>query len=234
MLRTCMILGALCCLTTVLEAQPQEAPKTEPGTDLKTVKQKASYGIGYNIGSNIARLGADLDIELLIKGLKDAAAKKKSPLTDEEVDEAVGQLQQEARKNLAEKNKKEGEAFLAENKQKEGVITLPSGLQYQVLKSGQGKSPKATDTVKTHYHGTLVDGTVFDSSVNRGSPATFPVDRVIKGWTEALQKMKVGDKWKLFVPADLAYGETPRPGGPIGPNAVLIFEVELLEIVEEK
>jgi FKBP-type peptidyl-prolyl cis-trans isomerase FklB len=107
-------------------------------------------------------------------------------------------------------------------------------LQYQVLKAGNGKSPKATDTVKTHYHGTLIDGTVFDISVERGEPVTFPVGRVIKGWTEALQKMKVGDKWKLVIPADLAYGENPRPGGPIGPNAVLIFEVELLEVVEEK
>jgi FKBP-type peptidyl-prolyl cis-trans isomerase len=220
-------------LPAVLEAQPKEGQTPDSPPELKTAKQKASYGIGYEIGSNIARFGAEVDLELLIKGLKDAAAKKKSPLTEDEVTEAVNQLQQEARKNLAEKNKKEGEAFLAENKKKEGVMTLPSGLQYQVLKSGQGKSPKATDTVKTHYHGTLVDGTVFDSSVERGMPVTFAVDKVIKGWTEALQKMKVGDKWKLFIPAELAYGENPRPGGPIGPNAVLIFEVELLEVVEK-
>jgi len=130
---------------------------------------------------------------------------------------------------LADKNQKEGEVFLAENKKKKGVITLPSGLQYQVIKEGTGKIPKATDTVTTHYRGTLIDGTEFDSSYKRGEPASFPVNGVIKGWTEALQLMKVGSKWQLFIPSNLAYG--PQGAGQaIGPNATLIFEIELLSI----
>lgn len=221
----------------------QDTPKStpDPKTKLETTKEKASYGVGYNIGQNITNMGLDLNLELLIKGLKDATAKKKSALTTDEIRKAFTEMEEiatkkraEERKKLAEKNTKEGKEFLAANQKKEGVVTLESGLQYQVLKAGKGKSPTATDMVKTHYHGTLIDGTVFDSSVKRGKPATFPVNRVIKGWTEALQKMKVGSKWKLFVPAELAYGDSPRPGGPIGPNAVLIFEVELLEILGGK
>jgi FKBP-type peptidyl-prolyl cis-trans isomerase FklB len=137
--------------------------------------------------------------------------------------------QQERQQAQAKQNKQEGEAFLAENKKKKGVTTLPSGLQYQVIRSGKGASPKASDTVVTHYHGTLINGKVFDSSVDRGQPATFPVARVIKGWTEALQKMKVGDKWKIYVPSQLAYGAAGAPP-KIGPDSALIFDIELLEI----
>ncbi|MGF1578506.1 MAG: FKBP-type peptidyl-prolyl cis-trans isomerase [Gemmataceae bacterium] len=223
----------LCSLPTILTAQQQPAKKSNTKNTFKTAKQKVSYTLGHNLGKKLNADGLELDYELLVQGLKDAAAKKQSPLTDEEMTMAFQKWQQEARKRVAAKNKKAGEAFLAANKKKKGVVTLDSGLQYKILKAGTGKSPKATDTVKTHYHGTLIDGTVFDSSVKRQMPATFPVNGVIKGWTEALQKMKVGAKWKLFVPADLAYGETPRPGGPIGPNATLIFEVELLAIVED-
>jgi FKBP-type peptidyl-prolyl cis-trans isomerase FklB len=140
----------------------------------------------------------------------------------------VGARQMKSANAAGYKNKKLGEAFLAANKTKPGVKTLPSGIQYLVLKEGTGKQPKATDEVKVHYHGTLIDGTVFDSSVNRGEPATFRLDQVIPGWTESVQKMKEGSKWRVFIPSDLAYG--PRGPAPIGPNATLIFEIELLEV----
>jgi FKBP-type peptidyl-prolyl cis-trans isomerase FklB len=162
-------------------------------------------------------------------------------MTDEEVKTAISGLQkdlqakqQERAKVQGEKNKKEGEAFLAQNKTKAGVKTLPSGLQYKVITEGKGKTPKANDTVTVQYKGTLIDGTEFDSSYKRGQPATFPVNGVIKGWTEALQLMKEGSKWQLFIPADLAYGASGTPGGPIGPNAVLIFDVELVSIKAEE
>jgi FKBP-type peptidyl-prolyl cis-trans isomerase len=176
-----------------------------------------------------------LDLNILMRGLADALSGAKPALTPQEAQEAIGALQQETATKLAEKNKTEGAAFLAENKQKAGVVTLPSGLQYKVLKSGDGKaSPKATDTVSTHYKGTLLDGKVFDSSYDRGEPTSFPVNQVIAGWTEALQKMKVGDKWQLFVPAELGYRERGTPDGTIGPNATLVFEIELLGIEAAK
>ena len=167
--------------------------------------------------------------------LADALAGK-TALTDAELRETLNTFRKEMmtkmeakQKTDGEKNVKDGEAFLAANAKKEGVKTLPSGLQYKVIKSGAGKSPKATDTVKVHYHGTLIDGTVFDSSVERKEPATFPVNGVIPGWIEGLQLMKEGDKWQLFIPAKLAYGERGA-GQDIGPNSALIFEVELLEV----
>ncbi|MCJ7833279.1 MAG: FKBP-type peptidyl-prolyl cis-trans isomerase, partial [Deltaproteobacteria bacterium] len=171
------------------------------------------------------------------KGFKDALSGAKPLLSEEEMrtvmtafQKEISEKQAEKTKVLGEKNKKEGETFLAENKKKEGVKILTSGLQYKVVKEGTGKKPKATDKVTTHYQGTLIDGTEFDSSYKRGEPAAFPVNGVIPGWTEALQLMKVGSKWQLFVPSKLAYGE--RGAGPkIGPNAVLIFTVELLSII---
>lgn len=203
---------------------------------LKTEKEKLSYSIGMEIGGNLKRQAVDVEVDLLLKGLKDAFSGAKTLLTEQEVRQILTAFQKEmvakqkeAAKVLGEKNKKEGEAFLAENKKKPGVITLPSGLQYKVLKAGTGKKPKATDTVKTHYRGTLIDGTEFDSSYRRGEPATFPVNGVIRGWTEALQLMEEGAKWQLFIPPGLAYGE--RGAGPsIGPNATLIFEVELISV----
>jgi FKBP-type peptidyl-prolyl cis-trans isomerase FklB len=203
--------------------------------DLKDPKIRASYAIGTDIGNNFKRQGLEVDPKALAAGLTDALAGK-SGLTEAEARETLNQFRtqmmekmQTKQKTDSEKNIKEGETFLAANAKKEGVKVLPSGLQYKVLKSGNGKSPKATDTVKTHYHGTLIDGTVFDSSVERKEPATFAVNQVIPGWTEALQLMKEGDKWRLFVPAKLAYGE--RQMGPtITPNSTLIFEVELLSI----
>jgi len=203
--------------------------------DLKDPKQRASYSIGANIGGNFKKQELDLDPKALAAGIADAFAGK-TQLTDAEMRETLNEFQKKAMSKMeakqkvdGEKNVKDGEAFLAANAKKEGVKTLPSGLQYKVIKSGTGKMPKATDTVKVHYHGTLIDGTVFDSSVERGEPATFPVNGVIPGWVEALQLMKEGDKWQLVIPAKLAYGERGA-GGKIGPNSVLIFDVELLSI----
>jgi len=203
---------------------------------LSTQKEKISYGIGVNIGKSLQNDNLDVDVDILARGIRDVFSGGKLRLTDEEhraamsaAQREVMEKQKEAATKAGEKNKKEGEAFLAENKKKEGVVTLPSGLQYKVIKSGDGKSPAATDKVETNYRGTLIDGTEFDSSYKRGKTAVFPVTGVIPGWTEALQKMKVGDKWQLFVPPELAYGERGA-GRDIGPNATLIFEVELVSI----
>ncbi len=205
--------------------------------ELKTQKDKVSYAIGLDIGTGLKKNEVEVDPDILVKAIKDVMAGKKPLMTDEEVKTTMTEFQkdlqakqQERTKAQGEKNKKEGEDFLAKNKTKEGVKTLPSGLQYKVITEGKGKSPKATDTVTVQYRGTLIDGTEFDSSYKRGQPATFPVNGVIKGWTEALQLMKEGSKWQLFIPSDLAYGPNGTQGGPIGPNAVLIFEVELVSI----
>jgi FKBP-type peptidyl-prolyl cis-trans isomerase len=202
--------------------------------DLTNPKQKTSYAIGLDIATSLKRQEFEVDAKALTAGIADGFAGKPA-LTEEEMKAALMDLQksamakaEEKQKAAAETNLKAGEAFLAANAKKEGVKTTASGLQYKVIKSGNGASPKPTDTVKVHYTGTLVDGTVFDSSVQRGMPATFPVKGVIPGWTEALQLMKVGDKWQLVIPAKLAYGEDGP--GPIGPNSTLIFEVELLGI----
>jgi len=202
---------------------------------LMTQKDKLSYAIGIDMGTSLKKNAVDVDPDIVYKGIKDALSGGTRLMTDQEIKDTIQTAQkelmakqQEKMKALAEKNKKEGEEFLAGNKMKPGVKTLPSGLQYKVITEGNGKMPKATDTVTVNYKGTLIDGTEFDSSYKRNEPATFPVNGVIKGWTEALQLMKEGSKWELFVPANLAYGE--RGGGPIGPNAVLIFEVELLSI----
>jgi FKBP-type peptidyl-prolyl cis-trans isomerase FklB len=207
---------------------------------LKSQKDKVSYALGVDIGKSLKGHSVDLDPDLLAKGIKDAFSGGKALLSEEEIRETLNALQkemvakqQEKVKKMGEKNKKEGEAFLAENKKKEGVKTLPSGLQYKVIKAGTGKKPKLTDTVTTHYRGTLIDGTEFDSSYRRGKPATFQVKGVIPGWTEALQMMEEGAKWQLVIPPRLAYGE--RGAGPhIGPNATLIFEVELISVQEKK
>jgi len=203
-------------------------------------KDKVSYSIGMDIGTSLKRQGLDLNPDELAAGLKDSLSGGKTKMTSDEVKQVLTDLQQELQakakehaEQMSEKNKKDGEAFLAENKKKSGVKTLPSGLQYKVITEGKGASPKETDTVTTNYKGTLIDGTEFDSSYKRGEPATFPVNGVIKGWTEALQLMKVGSKWQLFIPPDLAYG--PRGAGQvIGPNATLVFEVELVSIGEKK
>lgn len=204
--------------------------------DLKSQKEKISYIIGMDMGKNLKGQSLDIDQAALVKGIKDALSGGKSSLTDEEIRETMAAFQKEMiakRQALGEKNKKEGEIFLAENKKKKGVMTLPSGLQYKVITAGKGKKPKPTDTVTVQYRGTLIDGTEFDSSYRRGQPATFPVNGVIPGWTEALGLMQEGAKWQIFVPSNLAYGEKGA-GGQIGPNATLIFEVELISIQEKK
>lgn len=206
---------------------------------LKSEKDKLSYTFGANFGKSLKQQEIEINTDIFIKGMKEGLSGGKMLLTDQEMKDTMTSFQKEMaakqaekRKALAEKNKKEGDAFLAANKSKEGVKTLPSGLQYKVITEGTGKTPKATDTVVTNYRGTLIDGTEFDSSYQRKAPATFKVNGVIKGWTEALQLMKEGAKWQLFVPSEIAYGE--RGAGPnIGPNAVLIFEIELISAKEE-
>lgn len=206
--------------------------------ELTTDKDKVSYMVGMDVGRNLAQIKDEIDVKVLMRGLEDVMAGRKTALTDEQANEVkqsfMQRLQakaQEDRQAAAEKNRKEGEAFLAANAKKPGVKTTESGLQYQVITQGEGKKPAATDKVRVHYVGTLIDGTKFDSSIDRGQPAEFALNGVIKGWTEALQLMPVGSKYKLFVPSELGYGEQGTPG-PIGPNSTLIFEVELLEIVE--
>jgi FKBP-type peptidyl-prolyl cis-trans isomerase FklB len=203
---------------------------------LKTQKDKVSYIIGMDIGNNLKKQSIDIDPNILAKGLKDAFTGMKSLLTQKEIQETMAAFQKEMmvkKEEVAKQNKKDGETFLAENKKKEGVKTLPSGLQYKVIKAGAGKKPQSTDTVTVHYRGTLIDGTEFDSSYKRGRTVSFPVSGVIPGWTEGLQLMEEGAKWQLFIPPTLAYGERGT-AGIIGPNATLIFEVELVSIQEKK
>ena len=212
----------------------------EEKTTLKSPKEKLSYGMGVDTGQKLQNFPIEVDMDLFIKGMKDAFSKSKLLMTEKEIQETMMDLQKEMRvkleertKALGEKNKKEGELFLAENKKKEGRVTLPSGLQYKVLKAGTGEKPTDSDTVTVNYRGTLIDGTEFDSSYSRGKPASFPVKGVVPGWTEALKLMQEGAKWQLFIPPNLAYGE--RGGGTrIGPNATLIFEVELISIQKKQ
>ena len=227
MKRLIICLGAVCIASLGLA---QDKPQ------LKDQKDKASYSIGYDIGETFKKQKIELNLDALVVGLKEALSGKESTLSKDEREKTLQAFQKEmmekqiaASKEAAEKNKAEGEKFLEENKKKDGVKTTASGLQYKVLKEGSGAEPKETDTVVTNYRGTLIDGTEFDSSYKRNEPATFPVNRVIKGWTEALQLMKPGAKYQLFIPASLAYGERGA-GQTIGPNATLIFDVELLSI----
>jgi len=228
------MVGVLCVLLVAVQGMAQDS------AILKTQRDKVSYSMGLDIGRMLKMQGVDVELELVTRGLKDAYTGNQPLLTDEEMQEVLTNFkkefiakQQELAKQQGEKNKKEGEIFLETNKKKEEVQTLPSGLQYKVLKAGAGKKPTATDTVTVHYRGTLIDGKEFDSSYRRGKPATFPVNGVIPGWTEALQLMEEGAKWELFIPSNLAYGERSA-GGDIGPNATLIFEVELISIEQKK
>jgi len=192
-----------------------------------TEANKASYALGLNIGKQLKQNDAEIDIDTYLRGLKDGMAGK-ATMTDEDIRATLTAWQQGMRTKGLDKKKKEGEAFLAANKAKEGITTTPSGLQYKILTKGTGKLPTTNDTVGCHYRGTLLDGTEFDSSYKRGEPASFPVTGVIKGWTEALLMMPVGSKWQLFIPSDLAYGDRGNPRIPGG--SMLQFDIELLEI----
>ena len=204
--------------------------------ELKDQKDKESYSLGYQFGQNLKTQGVDINPDVYTSGLRDALGGKDVRMSQEEIRAAISEVQkrimtakQKELKEQADKNLAESKAFLEENKKKEGIKILPSGLQYKVLAEGSGTTPNKTDTVTVHYRGTLINGTEFDSSYKRGKPQTFKVDSVIRGWTEALQLMKEGAKWQLFIPPELAYGERGA-GSTIGPNATLIFEIDLLTI----
>jgi FKBP-type peptidyl-prolyl cis-trans isomerase FklB len=192
---------------------------------------KVSYALGLSIGNNFITSGIkNPDIESFLKGVDDVFSGKTPEISYDEAKQIINDYFLKLQKEQVKLNKEAGEEFLRINKKKSGVITLPSGLQYEILKKGVGTKPKAADKVKCHYHGTLVNGTVFDSSIQRGEPAVFGVSQVIQGWVEALQLMETGSRWRLFVPSELAYGEHGA-GDMIGPNSTLVFEVELLDIV---
>lgn len=229
-------------------AKPTQTPAAKPGTAatsktapaplaLTTQKQKVSYALGMGLGKNLKRDSVEVEPAIIMRGLKDALAGSKLLLTDEEAKTVIVALNNELRakaetkaKATALENKMKADAFLADNKKKEGVVALPSGLQYKILSAGAGPKPKADDTVSFQYRGALTDGTEFDSSYKRGQPLKFPVSQLIKGWTEALQLMPVGSKWQIFIPPDLGYGERGVPNSPIGPNSALIFDLELVSI----
>jgi len=212
------------------------AAKPATGLTLTTQKQKASYALGMSYGKMLHQRGVPagaVDATVVARGLKDAIAGGKLLLTDDEMKAVLTQLQTEVARTAGASARKAGGAFLAENKSKEGVVTLPSGLQYKILTAGTGPKPTANDTVTCNYRGTLLNGKEFDGSEKHGGPQSFPVGQVIKGWTEALQLMPMGSKWQLFIPADLAYGDRGA-GGDIGPGETLIFEVELISIGDQK
>jgi FKBP-type peptidyl-prolyl cis-trans isomerase FklB len=224
-------LAGLSILFVACQGNTQDKAKT-----MKTMQDSVSYSIGLDIGKNLKQQSVDVNPEMVAQGIGDIQSGTDPKLTEGQVRDILTAFQEqmvtkhnEKNKVEGEKNKKEGEVFLAENKKDKDVVTLASGLQYKVMSMGTGKKPAADATVTVNYSGTLIDGTEFDSSFKRGEPATFPVNGVIKGWTEALQLMPVGSKWKLFIPSNLAYGESGA-GGMIGPNSTLIFEVELLAI----
>lgn len=241
-----LLKAASMALVIAASATAQDAAKTKTQTTKAAaaptgveLKNKASYAAGLNIGQNLKAQGVDIDAEEMAKGIRDGLTGAEPKMTPEEMQAVLTAFQREITakrmesvKAESDKSLKEGQAFLATNAKKEGVKVLPSGLQYRVIKQGAGAKPSNKSVVKTHYRGTLIDGREFDSSYKRGEPAEFPVNGVIAGWTEALQLMPVGSKYELFIPAALAYGEQAPPGSIIPANGTLIFEVELLEIVQ--
>jgi len=236
--RLTLVAALMLCLPSVASAAEKDKPKPEPGAgELKTLTGKFSYALGLDLGASLKKARVDIDVAALMRGVRHALAGKTPLLTREQMAEVFKQMQEQQirkRKELAEKNKTAGEAFLAKNKEKKGVVTTASGLQYIVLRQGDGPVPKATDRVRVHYRGTLTDGSEFDSSYKRGRPEVMPVGgRMITGWTEALQLMKVGSIYRFFMPPSLGYGEQGA-GQDIGPNAVLIFDIRLLKIEKEE
>jgi len=210
----------------------EPAGQLPPGTpQLKTLEEQAAYAIGLDVGKSVMADFPDVDPALVARGVVDVMRKSKPLITPEAAQSAVNQLIAKKLGPAAEKSLKDGQDFLVGNKTKQGVMTTESGLQYFVMKAGAGRSPKATDVVRVNYEGMLIDGKVFDTTRGK-DPAEFPVNRVIPGWTEALQKMKVGDKWRLYIPSHLAYGPQSPPGSPIPPFSTLIFDVELLDVVQ--
>ena len=233
-----ILVTSLVSLTAALSACDQQPAQPKIGK-LETVTQKASYSFGVDVASRLSQQGVELDVDAFSRGVADAYKGDELALSEDDRIRAKTEFQNQLRESLiqkqnaiAAKNLEEGAAFLAENAKKPGVITTDSGLQYKVLATGDGPQPTAADTVTTHYRGTLIDGREFDSSYKRDQPASFPVKGVIKGWTEALQMMHVGDKWQLFVPSELAYGKAKR-SELIQPNSTLIFEIELLGIKDK-
>jgi FKBP-type peptidyl-prolyl cis-trans isomerase len=236
MIRSAII--AMACFGLFSVQACSQSPEKGATMELKDQKDKASYSIGVSIGKNLKDQKVDIKTDILVKGLLDAYTGANTQLTEKEMGEVLTQFQQEimakAQEEAAKKggeNKSKGEKFLADNKNKPGVKTTPSGLQYTVISEGTGPKPTASSTVKVHYTGKLIDGTTFDSSVDRGEPIEFPLNGVIKGWTEGVQLMSKGSKYKFFIPSDLAYGDRGA-GNAIGPNETLVFEVELLDIVK--
>ncbi len=224
------LVGTLSTGSVMAQSKKSKSKKMETTQALKNPLDSVSYALGVNIGQNLKAQGMDsINVEMLSKAFSDVLKGNSLLIATDKAEAVLNEYFSKLQAEKAEKNKLAGIKFLEENKKKPGVVTLPSGLQYSVIKEGTGEIPKETDKVTTHYHGTLMDGTVFDSSVDRGQPASFPVNGVIKGWVEALQLMKTGSKWKLVVPSELAYGERGA-GGKIGPGATLIFEVELISI----
>lgn len=243
MKRKAYIATAIAVLTVTVAGCQDDGSARGQGSELTSLNEKISYVFGINIGHQFQSQEIELDPDAVAQAIRDVNAGVEPRLSDEEMQTAmaefqeqyeakIAKLQAEEQANfdaVAEKNRRAGEEFLQENAEKEGVVTLPSGLQYKIIEPGQGESPDASDTVTVHYRGTLIDGTVFDSSYDRGQPVSFPLQHVIPGWTEGLQHMKEGSKAELYIPSDLAYG--PGGSGPvIGPNETLIFEVELLEV----
>jgi FKBP-type peptidyl-prolyl cis-trans isomerase FklB len=198
---------------------------------MSDIRDEASYGVGMSIGQSLENQNLEeINIAEFVKGIEDVFKKNQPLFTPQEANEKIQLYLNGINESKFEKYKSEGEKFLASNANEEGVTTLESGLQYKVIETGSGEKPQATSQVTVHYHGTLINGDVFDSSIERGTPATFGVNQVIKGWTEALQLMEAGSKWRLFIPQDLAYGANPHAGGPIKPFMALIFDVELISI----
>ena len=226
-----LVIGLIVAATSCQQGGPSNAK-------IETEIDSVSYAIGVLVGANNnqqlenAPGDDEMNVELMAAAFRSISLGEETKITEQEAQSIIQQFFNSASEREAQANLEEGNKFLEENKAREGVKTTESGLQYEIITEGDGPKPAATDQVRVHYHGTLIDGTVFDSSVDRGEPAVFGVNRVIPGWTEALQMMPVGSKWKIYIPADLAYGERGA-GGDIGPNSTLIFDVELLEIVKD-